>query len=235
MAPSRSWTSAGWIAALSSRPSVSTRMCRFLPLTFLPASYPDGSMCAPLFRALDTLAVDDGCRRARLLAGPLADLDGQGVVQPPQRAVPGPQGQVVVHRAPRRQVLGQGAPLAPGGQDVEDAVQDLAHVHRALAAAALRRRDEGLDQCPFLVRQVARVAQSRTVVDLPLLHGPHRASPPCPTSTAKPLPRFVNLPDRFLEPPTSERVRSRASAPGAASAGQNPLPGSSTWPTAAWS
>src|SRR3954453_16861359 len=88
---------------------------------------------------------------------------------------------------------------------------------------------------PSLVRQVARVAQSRTVVDLPLLHGPHRASPPCPTSTAKPLPRFVNLPDRFLEPPTSERVRSRASAPGAASAGQNPLPGSSTWPTAAWS
>src|SRR3954452_11767305 len=50
---------------------------------------------------------------------------------------------------------------------------------------------------PSLVRQVARVAQSRTVVDLPLLHGPHRASPPCPTSTAKPLPRFVNLPDRF--------------------------------------
>jgi hypothetical protein len=38
MAPSRSWTSAGWIAALKSRPSVSTRMCRFLPLTFLPAS-----------------------------------------------------------------------------------------------------------------------------------------------------------------------------------------------------
>jgi hypothetical protein len=37
-APSRSWTSAGWTAALSSRPSVSTRMWRLLPLTFLPAS-----------------------------------------------------------------------------------------------------------------------------------------------------------------------------------------------------
>src|ERR1700675_2434889 len=30
--------------AWSSRPNVSTRMCRFLPLIFLPASYPCGSM-----------------------------------------------------------------------------------------------------------------------------------------------------------------------------------------------
>src|SRR6202051_2827240 len=34
--------------AWSSRPNVSTRMCRFLPLIFLPASYPCGSMHAPL-------------------------------------------------------------------------------------------------------------------------------------------------------------------------------------------
>src|SRR6185503_18353329 len=36
--------------AWSKRPTVSTRMCRFLPLIFLPASYPCGSMHAPLFR-----------------------------------------------------------------------------------------------------------------------------------------------------------------------------------------
>src|SRR6267378_2537170 len=41
--------SAGWTTAWSRRPNVSTRMCRFLPLIFLPASYPCGSMNAPLF------------------------------------------------------------------------------------------------------------------------------------------------------------------------------------------
>ena len=36
--PSRSWTSAACTMACISRPCVSTRMCRFLPLIFLPAS-----------------------------------------------------------------------------------------------------------------------------------------------------------------------------------------------------
>src|SRR3977135_3719252 len=35
--------------AWSRSPNVSTRMCRFLPLIFLPASYPCGSMQTPLF------------------------------------------------------------------------------------------------------------------------------------------------------------------------------------------
>ena len=36
--PSRSWTSAAWTIACISKPCVSTRMWRFLPLIFLPAS-----------------------------------------------------------------------------------------------------------------------------------------------------------------------------------------------------
>ena len=36
--PSRSWTSAACTMACISRPCVSTRICRFLPLIFLPAS-----------------------------------------------------------------------------------------------------------------------------------------------------------------------------------------------------
>ena len=117
------------------------------------------------------------------------------MVQPPERAVPGPEREVVVDRALGRQVLGQSAPLAAGGEDVEDPVQDRAHVHRAPTAAALGRRDEGLDQRPLGIRQVARVAQPAALVSLPLFRGPHRAPPPCPTSTANPLPWFSNLPD----------------------------------------
>jgi hypothetical protein len=48
--PSRSCTSAGVTSSPSIRPSVSTMMCRFLPLTFLAASEPIGSMGLPLFR-----------------------------------------------------------------------------------------------------------------------------------------------------------------------------------------
>ena len=48
-APSRSWTLAGWTTTLSRRPSVSTRMCRLRPVTFLPASKPCGSSAEPPF------------------------------------------------------------------------------------------------------------------------------------------------------------------------------------------
>ena len=48
--PSRSWMAAEWTMACSNRPSVSTRICRFLPLISLPASNPCGSMRAPLFQ-----------------------------------------------------------------------------------------------------------------------------------------------------------------------------------------
>jgi hypothetical protein len=40
--------SAGWMATLNKRPSVSTRMCRLRPVTFLPASKPCGSSAEPL-------------------------------------------------------------------------------------------------------------------------------------------------------------------------------------------
>ncbi len=71
----------------------------------------------------------------------------------------------------------------------------LSHIHRALAAVAPGRRDEGLDQRPLGIRKVARVAQPRTIMGLPLLHRPYRAPPPGPTSTANLLPWFGNLPD----------------------------------------
>lgn len=39
-APSRSWTDAEWTTQTSTSPSVSTSICRLIPLTFFPASYP---------------------------------------------------------------------------------------------------------------------------------------------------------------------------------------------------
>lgn len=113
----------------------------------------------------------------------------------PERAVPGPTGEIVVHRAPGWQVLGRGAPPAARRQDVEDPVQHRAHGDGAPPATALGRRDEGCNQHPLRIGQIARIAQARALMRLSLLGCPHRASPPCPTSTDNPLPRFGILPD----------------------------------------
>jgi hypothetical protein len=48
-APSRSWTLAAWTTAASRRPWWSVRMWRLIPLIFLPASNPTGSIERPLF------------------------------------------------------------------------------------------------------------------------------------------------------------------------------------------
>jgi hypothetical protein len=64
----RSCTSPGETAKLSRRSSLSTAACRFLPLIFLPASYPAESSFAPLFRAFHGLVIDDGEGRCWVLA-----------------------------------------------------------------------------------------------------------------------------------------------------------------------
>lgn len=65
---------------------------------------------------------------------------------------------------PLRQVLRHRAPPAAGGQNLHDPVHDLADVHRTLVAAAFGRRDQRLDELPFLVGQIARVAQMAAIV-----------------------------------------------------------------------
>ena len=49
-APSRSCIAAEWTTTFNSRPSVSTRICRLRPVTFLAASKPCGSSVEPLVR-----------------------------------------------------------------------------------------------------------------------------------------------------------------------------------------
>ena len=92
-----------------------------------------------------------------------------------QRAIPVPQAEIIVHGASGRQVLGQRAPLATGAQDIHHAVDHLAHVDPPLAAAPLGRGDQRLDMRPFLIGQVARIAQLVTVVAGAVLGSPHEA------------------------------------------------------------
>jgi len=128
-------------------------------------------MRAPFFGAFHALAVDDRRGRARLLAGKLACLHIERMMDAGQRAVALPFDEVVVHRALGRQVLRQLAPLATGRQHVEDGVQDLAPTSVAL------RRQVRFDQRPFLVRHIARITRRAALVVAPVLRRPH-ASPP---------------------------------------------------------
>src|SRR5271167_4917496 len=160
--------------AWSKRPTVSTRMCRFLPLIFLPASYPCGSMNAPFFRAFHALAVDDSGARTGFPLLSFATLFIERVVDPFQRAVICPQIEVVVDRASRRQVLRDRTPLTAGRENVHQAVHHLPHDHCALATASLARRDQRFDQPPFVVGQIARISQLAAVVTGSVLARPHR-------------------------------------------------------------
>src|SRR6266403_2247970 len=160
--------------AWSSRPTVSTRMCRFLPLIFLPASYPCGSMHAPFFCAFHALAVDDGGGRAGFPLRAFATPFIERVVDSLQCAVIGPQIEVIVDRAFRWQILRDRAPLTASRENVHEAVHHLPHDHRPLATAGLARRDQRFDQSPFLVGQIARISQLAAVVTGAVLARPHQ-------------------------------------------------------------
>src|SRR5271168_3210000 len=164
--------------ACNNRPSVSTRICRFLPLISLPASNPCRSMCAPFFGALDALTVDDAGGGACFSLRPFAAFDVERVMNAIQHAIALPPNEVVMDRAARWKILRQVAPLAAGAQDVHDAVHHRAHVHRPLASARLRRRNKRFDQRPLVIRQIARIAQMITIVFGSVLVSPHRQPPP---------------------------------------------------------
>ncbi len=141
-------------------------------------------MQAPFFRALGALAGpralrpgDDGGGRARLARGGLATAHVERIVDAIERTVPAPQIEIIVERRTRRLVLGNRPPLAASAQDVHQAVDDLAHVHRPLVAAALGRRNVRLHQRPFLVRKVAGIAQLAPVVPTAIFIRPHPRPP----------------------------------------------------------
>src|ERR1700730_17543319 len=83
--------SAGCTTACSSRPSVSTRIWRFLPLSSCQHHSRSDRCGAPFFRALHALAVDDAGRRARFTIHGFATLHVERVMNAIQRAVPVPK------------------------------------------------------------------------------------------------------------------------------------------------
>ena len=91
-----------------------------------------------------------------------------------EHAVALPPHEIIVHRAARRKILRQIAPLTTSAQDVHQAVHHRAHVGAALATARPRRRNQRRNNRPLLVREVAWVPQMITAVSRSVFLRPHR-------------------------------------------------------------
>src|SRR3954447_9249613 len=129
----------------------------------------------PPFGSFHALAVHDRRRGAGLLAGQLAGLLVESMMQTPQRAVTLPTYEVVVHGTARGQVLGQGAPLTARAEDVEHGVDHLAQNNPALPARPARRDvHEGTGQLPFGIGHISWVTQALAVVGATGLGLPHQ-------------------------------------------------------------
>src|SRR5580693_5095359 len=126
-------------------------------------------------RRLGALTVDDCRARACLAARLLAHRHIKRIVAALQRAVPIPQLEIMVHRALRRQILGQRLPLAAGPQQVEKAVDDLAHVDIPRPPATSCRWDHRRHQGPFFIGEITRITQILTSCRSTMFRCPHRS------------------------------------------------------------
>jgi hypothetical protein len=92
-----------------------------------------------------------------------------------QRPIVIPSIQVVMHRAPWREVFRDITPLATRAEKIHNAIQDFADVDRALVAARFGGRDQRLNLGPFLFHQIMSVAKTATVMSKAGFVGPHEA------------------------------------------------------------
>src|SRR5581483_10122562 len=84
---------------------------------------------------------------------------------------------IVLHRRERRKVFRQGAPLAAGGKNIEDCIEDGPKWPLRRAPDALPLRQQAAQQNPFLSCRVACIAQSNAAILIAGGFGPsHGAS-----------------------------------------------------------
>ncbi len=107
-----------------------------------------------------TLTVDDGCRRTRLAAEPAARPPDQSCEDSLPPAGIAPSVEIALDRRARRKIARRSAPLAAGGQDVENRLDDPAQIGRARPAQSASRRKPPRDQRPLRIRHIACIAES---------------------------------------------------------------------------
>src|SRR4029077_21280019 len=101
----------------------------------------------------------------------------------------------------------------------------LAHHHLTLAATMLGRRDQELDQGPFLVGQVARVAQLVTVIAGTVFRRPHLAPHEAAPEIESQVIRVAQAP-RITDSNDSQSFRTNTETPISSGNSFRPIPAS---------
>ena len=174
---------------------VSTRTCRFSLDQLVEARRIDAR---PPFSALRLFSFASRSAFSR--------HDVERVMDTIERAVPAPQAEVIARFRGGRS-LGRARHWQPVPRMYKP-VDHLAQIDRPLAAAALARRDQRPDQRPFIVGQVARIAQLVAVVARVFQRSTSG------TSRGQSVPRRNHT--RFLrfKRPTAQPIRSTHKVPG---------------------
>src|SRR4051812_46531078 len=141
LAPSRSWMFAACTTTTSNNPSVSTKMCRLIPLIFFPRVIPPRAAGSG---RLDRLAVDAAGAGLGFLSHGLANLTAERVVNLLPQPAPAPAMEIVADRPFRREVMRQSGPRTACAQEIEDGIEDLAEVGGPRSTRPHRRRQRWL-------------------------------------------------------------------------------------------
>src|SRR6202035_1762100 len=114
---------------------------------------------APTFRRFHTLAVDDPSRRSALASRRSAGALHQHTIDPPPDVAVAPTIKIVLDRCERRKIFRQGAPLAAGGKNIENRIDDDAKVPLRRAPDVTPLRQQSAQQHPLFPRRIACIAQ----------------------------------------------------------------------------
>ena len=91
------------------------------------------------------------------MASAAPDFCPQPVVDALPGAVIAPNTEVMVDTLPVRIILGQHTPLGASDQNIQDGIDDLAHVQAAWSTTRFGDRNQIFDTIPVAVRQIGRV------------------------------------------------------------------------------
>src|SRR5208283_1134406 len=105
----------------------------------------------------DRLAVDRPGARRRLTPNLFPQRHDQNVIDARHQAAARPSVKIALNSGIRRKILGQLPPLAAGGGDVEDRLDNGAQRRNARPAAPKGAWQERFDQRPFFVRSVTPI------------------------------------------------------------------------------
>jgi hypothetical protein len=107
------------------------------------------TLCGRLHRlTIDTRSTWGWLPRGRLLC---ADLGTQGIQHLLPRAIVSPLRKVFIDGARGQQIVWQHVPWAPCAVEVQDRVDDFAHVHRSRSPAGLRWGNKRLQDIPLII------------------------------------------------------------------------------------